>query len=64
MRIFKTKSGVCVEMIDNVLYTTNLEEVQKALEEDFNSNDIRAIFCAAHVRDLISKQGIKIVKTL
>lgn len=58
MLVFKTRSGITMEFINDKLYTSNLDEIHKALKEDLNGNDITALFCAMSVRDMLRRYEV------
>lgn len=58
MVVFKTKSGVTLDLREGGLYTTNLNEVEKALKEDLEGNDIAARYFADKICYMMQKFGV------
>ena len=58
MKVFETKSGITLELREGSLYTTNLNEVEKALKEDLESNDIIARFFANKICYMMQEFGV------
>lgn len=56
--LFRTKSGVKLEVKNGGLYTTNEPEIRKALEEDLHGDNPMDVQMAESVCMLMQKYGL------
>lgn len=56
--LFQTKSGVKLEVRNGSLYTTNCQEIERALEEDLRSDNPMDVQMAESICILMQKHGL------